>query len=90
MIRHISFSNVFNTITVITCSEEIFGELTKEISDLSNADPKNVVEEVFNSIRCEVRDEINIPMGNLGGSVFMGIAGNNFSADRPTAEFYIK
>lgn len=48
-----------------------------------------VVTELFSSVCAEIRDEINIPLTFLGEPVLMGIALNQTSAGRPSAEFYI-
>ncbi|XP_078001294.1 uridine diphosphate glucose pyrophosphatase NUDT22-like [Glandiceps talaboti] len=61
----------------------------KEFS-ISEFGPDDVVEEIFNSILREVRDEINIPMKYLSEPVLLGVAGNNTSAGRPSMEFFIR
>ncbi|KAK6298132.1 hypothetical protein J4Q44_G00311870 [Coregonus suidteri] len=48
-----------------------------------------VVRELFSSVCTEIRDEVNVPLCCLGEPVLMGIALNNTSAGRPSAEFYI-
>ncbi|XP_056456266.1 uridine diphosphate glucose pyrophosphatase NUDT22 isoform X4 [Gadus chalcogrammus] len=51
--------------------------------------PKAVVSEIFSSVCAEIRDEVNVPLGSLGGPVLMGVALNHTSAGRPSAEFYV-
>ncbi|XP_014354566.1 uridine diphosphate glucose pyrophosphatase NUDT22 isoform X1 [Latimeria chalumnae] len=49
-----------------------------------------VAEEVFSSILGEIRDEVNIPVTTLSRPILLGIARNNTSAGRPSAEFYVR
>ncbi|XP_012711498.2 uridine diphosphate glucose pyrophosphatase NUDT22 [Fundulus heteroclitus] len=51
--------------------------------------PDAVISELFSSICAEIRDEVNVPLSSLGAPVLMGVALNNTSAGRPSAEFYI-
>uniref|UniRef100_A0A1A7W8F7 Nudix (Nucleoside diphosphate linked moiety X)-type motif 22 n=1 Tax=Iconisemion striatum TaxID=60296 RepID=A0A1A7W8F7_9TELE len=51
--------------------------------------PDAVVSELFSSVSAEIRDEVNIPMSFLGAPVLLGVALNNTSAGRPSAEFYV-
>uniref|UniRef100_A0A1A8M1G2 Nudix (Nucleoside diphosphate linked moiety X)-type motif 22 n=1 Tax=Nothobranchius pienaari TaxID=704102 RepID=A0A1A8M1G2_9TELE len=51
--------------------------------------PDAVVSELFSSVSSEIRDEVNIPVGFLGAPVLLGVALNNTSAGRPSAEFYV-
>ncbi|XP_070577868.1 uridine diphosphate glucose pyrophosphatase NUDT22-like isoform X2 [Ptychodera flava] len=49
-----------------------------------------VVEEIYDSIIREIRDEVNIPVESLSEPLLLGVAGNNTSAGRPSIEFYVK
>ncbi|XP_007882748.1 uridine diphosphate glucose pyrophosphatase NUDT22 [Callorhinchus milii] len=49
-----------------------------------------VVQELFSSILGEIRDEVNIPEACLSRPVLLGVAQNNRSAGRPSAEFYVR
>ncbi|XP_041035846.1 uridine diphosphate glucose pyrophosphatase NUDT22 [Carcharodon carcharias] len=49
-----------------------------------------VVQEIFSSILGEIRDEVNIPLESLSRPLLLGIARNNRSAGRPSAEFYVR
>lgn len=50
----------------------------------------DILEELFESIKKEIRDEINIPMEATGQPVLMGIAQVISQASRPSAEFYVR
>ncbi|XP_067877894.1 uridine diphosphate glucose pyrophosphatase NUDT22 isoform X1 [Heterodontus francisci] len=49
-----------------------------------------VVREIFSSILGEIRDEVNVPLESLSRPVLLGIARNNKSAARASAEFYVR
>ncbi|XP_067831718.1 uridine diphosphate glucose pyrophosphatase NUDT22 isoform X1 [Heptranchias perlo] len=49
-----------------------------------------VVQELFSSILGEIRDEVNVPLESLSRPVLLGIARNNKSAGRASAEFYVR
>uniref|UniRef100_A0A8C3S364 Nudix hydrolase 22 n=1 Tax=Chelydra serpentina TaxID=8475 RepID=A0A8C3S364_CHESE len=49
-----------------------------------------VVKEIFTSILREIRDEVNLPLPTLSQPVLLGIARNQTSAGRASAEFYVR
>uniref|UniRef100_A0A8C2W1I2 Nudix hydrolase 22 n=1 Tax=Chinchilla lanigera TaxID=34839 RepID=A0A8C2W1I2_CHILA len=49
-----------------------------------------VVRELFSSILQEICDEVNLPLHTLSQPLLLGIAGNETSAGRASAEFYIR
>ena len=57
---------------------------------LSNITDLDVRNELLDSTMHEIRDEINIPESELGEPVLIGIAKNNTSSGRPSAEFFVK
>ena len=52
--------------------------------------PVDVVREIFDSIRREIIDEVNIPAECLSSPQLLGVMRNVPSAGRPSAEFYSK
>ncbi|KAM8968620.1 uridine diphosphate glucose pyrophosphatase NUDT22 [Sarcophilus harrisii] len=48
-----------------------------------------VVRELFSSILQEIRDEVNLPLSTLSRPLLLGIARNETSAGRASAEFYV-
>ncbi|XP_036618158.1 uridine diphosphate glucose pyrophosphatase NUDT22 [Trichosurus vulpecula] len=48
-----------------------------------------VVPELFSSILQEIRDEVNVPLSTLSRPLLLGIARNETSAGRASAEFYV-
>uniref|UniRef100_A0A8C5WJU6 peptidylprolyl isomerase n=1 Tax=Leptobrachium leishanense TaxID=445787 RepID=A0A8C5WJU6_9ANUR len=52
--------------------------------------PELVIRELFSSILAEIRDEVNLPLSTLSDPLLLGIARNNTSAGRPSAEFYVR
>ncbi|XP_032819872.2 uridine diphosphate glucose pyrophosphatase NUDT22 isoform X1 [Petromyzon marinus] len=52
--------------------------------------PELVARELYDSILAEIRDEVNLPLACLSPPLLMGIARNNTSAGRPSAEFYVR
>jgi hypothetical protein len=51
--------------------------------------PSAVVDEIYNSVLREIKDEVNIPMENLSEPSMMGIVRNSRSAGRPSVEFIV-
>ncbi|XP_038620493.1 uridine diphosphate glucose pyrophosphatase NUDT22 [Tachyglossus aculeatus] len=49
-----------------------------------------VVRELFSSILQEIRDEVNLPLATLSHPLLLGIARNETSAGRASAEFYVR
>ncbi|XP_064623056.1 uridine diphosphate glucose pyrophosphatase NUDT22-like [Lineus longissimus] len=52
--------------------------------------PSAVVDEIFDSVLREIRDEVNIPIEKLSDPSIMGIARNTQSAGRPSMEFMVR
>ncbi|XP_072495046.1 uridine diphosphate glucose pyrophosphatase NUDT22 isoform X2 [Notamacropus eugenii] len=48
-----------------------------------------LVPELFSSILQEIRDEVNVPLSTLSHPLLLGIARNETSAGRASAEFYV-
>ncbi|XP_071795898.1 uridine diphosphate glucose pyrophosphatase NUDT22-like [Asterias amurensis] len=57
------------------------------LTDMTDLDVRN--ELICSTIR-EIRDEINIPESELGEPYLIGLAKNNTSSGRPSAEFFVK
>lgn len=49
-----------------------------------------VVKELFFSVLREIQDEVNLPLTTLSSPVLLGIARNETSAGRSSAEFYVR
>ncbi|XP_053133186.1 uridine diphosphate glucose pyrophosphatase NUDT22 isoform X2 [Hemicordylus capensis] len=49
-----------------------------------------VVQEVFSSVLREIQDEVNLPASTLSSPALIGIAQNETSAGRSSAEFYVR
>ncbi|KAJ6654250.1 hypothetical protein lerEdw1_007347 [Lerista edwardsae] len=49
-----------------------------------------VVKELFLSVLREIQDEVNLPLATLSSPVLLGIARNETSAGRSSAEFYVR
>ncbi|XP_030855434.1 uridine diphosphate glucose pyrophosphatase NUDT22 [Strongylocentrotus purpuratus] len=57
---------------------------------ITNLDPAEVVDEIFQSTLNEIRDEINIPLERLSEPVLMGVALNHTSSGRPSSEYFVR
>uniref|UniRef100_A0A8C4SFD8 Nudix (nucleoside diphosphate linked moiety X)-type motif 22 n=1 Tax=Erpetoichthys calabaricus TaxID=27687 RepID=A0A8C4SFD8_ERPCA len=64
--------------------------IPEEAIHLEHLSQDLVVKELFFSVMAEIRDEVNIPLNFLKKPILMGIARNNTSAGRASAEFYIR
>ncbi|CAI5798126.1 Nudix hydrolase domain-containing protein [Podarcis lilfordi] len=51
---------------------------------------ESVVKELFCSVLREIQDEVNLPLPTLSSPMLLGIARNETSAGRCSAEFYIR
>ncbi|XP_044304467.1 uridine diphosphate glucose pyrophosphatase NUDT22 [Varanus komodoensis] len=51
---------------------------------------KSVVQELFSSVLREIEDEVNLPLSSLSRPLLLGIARNQTSAGRCSAEFYVR
>lgn len=49
-----------------------------------------VVDEIFDSVLKEIRDEINIPLEKLSSPMLLGISFNPKTWKRPSLEFYVR
>ncbi|XP_054836191.1 uridine diphosphate glucose pyrophosphatase NUDT22 [Eublepharis macularius] len=49
-----------------------------------------VVKELFSSVLREIQDEVNLPLPTLSSPVLLGIARNETSGGRASAEFYVR
>ncbi|OWF45666.1 nucleoside diphosphate-linked moiety X motif 22-like [Mizuhopecten yessoensis] len=70
--------------------QELVGDLPVENIDVTKMDPVKVIEEMFDSIKREVIDEVNIPSSCLSEPELCGIARNTTAAGRPSVEFVIR
>ncbi|XP_060069054.1 uridine diphosphate glucose pyrophosphatase NUDT22-like [Ylistrum balloti] len=70
--------------------QELVGKLPVENIDVTKLDPVKVIEEMFDSIKREVIDEVNIPHACLSEPELCGIARNTTAAGRPSVEFVIR
>ncbi|XP_033735414.1 uridine diphosphate glucose pyrophosphatase NUDT22-like [Pecten maximus] len=70
--------------------QELVGKLPVENIDVTKMDPVKVIEEMFDSIKREVIDEVNIPSACLSEPELCGIARNTTAAGRPSVEFVIR
>ncbi|XP_072023814.1 uridine diphosphate glucose pyrophosphatase NUDT22-like [Amphiura filiformis] len=71
--------------------EEVSGGAKKlEDINICNMSCDDVVMEIFDATKREIRDEINIPMTQLSEPCLIGVAINNTSSGRPSAEFFVK
>ncbi|KAJ7307373.1 hypothetical protein JRQ81_009387 [Phrynocephalus forsythii] len=57
------------------CHQDLLGEL--------------VVQELFSAVLREIQDEVNLPASSLSRPVLLGVARNETSAGRCSAEFYV-
>lgn len=48
------------------------------------------LDEIFDSVQKEIRDEINIPIENLSTPILLGISYNPKTWRRPSIEFYVR
>lgn len=62
----------------------------KEVDGLEDVTSDAVVQEIFSSVQCEIRDELNIPIEKLDESFLLGIVYNNETIGRPSLEFYTR
>ncbi len=58
--------------------------------DFSKVRPQDVVDELFDSIRQEVVDEIGVPMESLDEPILLGIMRQNASGGRPSCVFALR
>lgn len=65
-------------------------DIPEEAIRLEDLSDELVVQELFSSVLGEIRDEVNIPLPVLSRPVLLGIARNNTSAGRASAEFYVR
>ncbi|XP_069118504.1 uridine diphosphate glucose pyrophosphatase NUDT22-like [Argopecten irradians] len=70
--------------------QELVGKLPVEDIDVTKMDSVKVIEEMFDSIKREVIDEVNIPSTCLSEPELCGIARNTTAAGRPSVEFVIR
>lgn len=66
------------------------GNIPVEEIDVQQMDPRKVVGEIYDSIKREVIDEVNIPKTCLSEPELCGIARNTTAAGRPSVEFVIR
>lgn len=64
--------------------------IPEESIQLKDLSEELVVQELFFSVLAEIRDEVNLPLHSLHKPILLGIARNNTSAGRASAEFYIR
>ncbi|XP_034633500.1 uridine diphosphate glucose pyrophosphatase NUDT22-like isoform X2 [Trachemys scripta elegans] len=70
--------------------QAVVGDVPEESIRLQDLPRQMVVKEIFNSILREIRDEVNLPLPTLSQPVLLGIARNQTSAGRASAEFYVR
>lgn len=70
--------------------QELVGQKCMEDIDVGKLSPNDVLQEIYNSILREIRDEINVPLAVLSEPELMGIARNITSAGRPSLEFLVR
>ncbi|XP_030424308.1 uridine diphosphate glucose pyrophosphatase NUDT22 isoform X2 [Gopherus evgoodei] len=70
--------------------EAVVGDVPEESIRLQDLPRQMVVKEIFTSILREIRDEVNLPLPTLSQPVLLGIARNQTSAGRASAEFYVR
>ncbi|XP_024066485.2 uridine diphosphate glucose pyrophosphatase isoform X2 [Terrapene carolina triunguis] len=68
----------------------VVGDVPEESIRLQDLPRQMVVKEIFTSILREIRDEVNLPLPTLSQPVLLGIARNQTSAGRASAEFYVR
>ena len=66
------------------------GKIPFEEINLSTMDPSAVVNEIFDSIIREIRDEVNLPESSLTDPQVIGTARNSTSGGRPSMEFFVR
>ncbi|KAG8180510.1 hypothetical protein JTE90_007465 [Oedothorax gibbosus] len=57
---------------------------------LKDVDPSAIVEEIFQSVLKEIRDEVNIPVHELSQPILLGVGYNPNTWKRPSMEFYVR
>ncbi|XP_041353324.1 uridine diphosphate glucose pyrophosphatase NUDT22-like [Gigantopelta aegis] len=70
--------------------EELVGKKSFEETKACNMSPGAVVNEIFDSIIREIRDEVNLPVSHLSDPELLGIAQNTTSGNRPSMEFLVR
>uniref|UniRef100_A0A452IMH6 2'-phosphotransferase n=1 Tax=Gopherus agassizii TaxID=38772 RepID=A0A452IMH6_9SAUR len=70
--------------------QAVVGDVPEESIRLQDLPRQMVVKEIFTSILREIRDEVNLPLPTLSQPVLLGIARNQTSAGRASAEFYVR
>ncbi|XP_075795202.1 uridine diphosphate glucose pyrophosphatase NUDT22 isoform X2 [Pelodiscus sinensis] len=70
--------------------QAVMGDIPEESIRLEDLPRPLVVKEIFSSILREIRDEVNLPLPTLSQPVLLGIARNQTSAGRASAEFYVR
>ncbi|XP_043374077.1 uridine diphosphate glucose pyrophosphatase NUDT22 isoform X2 [Dermochelys coriacea] len=68
----------------------VVGDVPEESICSEELPRQMVVKEIFTSILREIRDEVNLPLPTLSQPVLLGIARNQTSAGRASAEFYVR
>lgn len=64
--------------------------LSKFSTNNQALDSSKVVDEIFDSVQKEIRDEINIPIEKLSSPLLLGISHNPKTWKRPSLEFYVR
>ncbi|XP_038265723.1 uridine diphosphate glucose pyrophosphatase NUDT22 isoform X1 [Dermochelys coriacea] len=70
--------------------QAVVGDVPEESICSEELPRQMVVKEIFTSILREIRDEVNLPLPTLSQPVLLGIARNQTSAGRASAEFYVR
>ena len=66
------------------------GQRSFEDTKPGDMSPEAVVNEIYDSIMREIRDEVNLPVKLLSDPELVGIARNTTSGNRPSMEFLVR
>ena len=77
-------------LSVFPHSQEVVGKAEASEIEFDKMSPDDVVQELFDSTRREIIDEVNIPSPFLGQPQLMGIVRNMTNGGKPSSEYYTR